>query len=162
MCQVLEAGGRRYSIEYPTKELYSFSGQVSISARTDLVVWGDDSHPELAIEFKAGQPPQSAVDKDMEKLVLERVPALWFHTVQSANAATLRAVFDKLRIGLANGVEKSTRLASGAPTRTAAAQHELALAVAVLQGKNAGLWTHTVLVPGSLDPDPAAWRHRSL
>lgn len=161
MCQVLESQGRQYAIEWPTRETYAFTGSLSMSARTDLVVL-EASQPTLAVEFKAGQPRQTEVDKDMEKLVRERVPALWFHTLANANAGTLPALFSKLKLGLAHaaGDADSNQLADppGLPTY----DHRLTAAVAVLQGKHVGLWTQTVGAGEELKEDPGAWRRDAL
>ena len=151
MCQALESAGRTYSVEYPTSETFSFTGSTPMSARTDLVVWGELGL-SIAVEFKAGQPRQADVDKDMEKLAVENVRALWFHTLESTNARTLPTLFRKLSLGVAHGAERLR-----ATNAAAADDHDLTVAVAVLHGKQIGLWLQTVTFSQGLNEDLSAW-----
>lgn len=153
MCRELE-GAHNYSIEYPTRELYTFSGQASLSARVDLAVLSADGAMTLAVEFKANQPPQGAIDKDMEKLVFERVPGLWFHTLRATNSKTLERLFSKLKVGLENGKQKWHTKG-----HTDVLDHKLTVAVVVLSGPKPGLWTQQTQIDQGIHD---AWKHDGL
>lgn len=159
MCQVLE-GERGYSIEYPTTMRHSFSGQALLSARIDLAVWAAHGM-DLAVEFKAGQPPQEAIDKDMVKLVGEGVRGLWLHTLEGSNSATLPSLFGKLKVGLENG--RRTWLAKGLAANSldvaAILDHELTVAVVVLKGRDQGLWTQRVQIDQGISDQRADWEY---
>ena len=86
----LEARGLHYSVETPTAGLYQQTGLSPQSARVDVTVYGsnDPSDRVLNIELKAGMPPVLSFSKDIEKLLVEARPGLWFHTLAAANAGT--------------------------------------------------------------------------
>ncbi len=80
----------RYSVETPTLETYSFTnGGGCISAQTDLSLWSLDGKTKMFnIEFKAKNPGDKNIDKDIEKLLKEKTHGLWFHLFENANSGT--------------------------------------------------------------------------
>ena len=54
----------------------------------------------INIEFKKGQPEQSAINKDLLKLYFEEPCGMWFHIIQHTDSGTLKAICDKLNEGL--------------------------------------------------------------
>lgn len=103
----LESHGYYYSTETPTSEKYTQTGVNPRSARIDVTVYGkrDDSERRLNIELKSRMPKFESFRKDVEKLLREGVPGLWFHTLERANTRTwntikqnkLQKSFDSLR-----------------------------------------------------------------
>lgn len=89
----------KFGLEVPTKEDYSFTGKKSRSALTDLSIFGEE---KINIEFKEGQPKQDQVDTDIEKLIREQNPGIWFHIFQTRNSnsehsgGTLKTLINKL------------------------------------------------------------------
>ncbi len=98
-CQVLERSGWFYSVETPTTEEYQQSGQRGLSARSDLSLYSlrDATTRAANIELKAHCAPDESFRKDFEKLLRERKPGLWFHTLVGVNATTLTTIFGKVR-----------------------------------------------------------------
>lgn len=47
--------------------------------------------------MKAHQPPWESFRKDLEKLVIENVPGMWFHTLEKADERSWDAIEEKLR-----------------------------------------------------------------
>ncbi len=98
-CKILEEKGYKFGLEVPTKEDYSFTGEKSRSALTDLSIFGEE---KINIEFKEGQPKQDQVDKDIEKLIREPNPGIWFHIFQTRSSnsehsrGTLKTLINKL------------------------------------------------------------------
>jgi len=92
--QWLERNGEFYSIETPTREMYTQSGTAAMSARIDVTVYGsrDPADRLLNAELKAGTASLEAFRKDFEKLLREGVPGLWFHTLANASDATWRSL----------------------------------------------------------------------
>jgi hypothetical protein len=93
---------RYFSVETPTRATYKFTGQTPISAQTDLTVFRREDGGlirDLNVEFKAHQPTQASVSKDMEKLLREPVAGCWFHVIANADRGTLEALFTKMRVG---------------------------------------------------------------
>lgn len=93
----------RYSVETPTRKLYGFSGGEERSAQTDLTIRDEDAGVLCNVEFKSrGFSPDAdpkdlaRIDKDIEKLVRERVPGLWFHLLKSVDNQTINRLFDVL------------------------------------------------------------------
>ena len=91
--------GLTYSIETPTKEEYSFSGKEKRSAASDFSFYDDNnnSKPIINIEFKAHNIEQSAVDKDIEKLISEKTNGAWIHVFENENSGTVETLFDKFK-----------------------------------------------------------------
>ena len=83
-CKILEEKNYTFGLEVPTKEDYAFTGKKSRSALTDLSIFGE-KREKVNIEFKEGQPKQDQVDKDIEKLIREQDPGIWFHIFQTRN-----------------------------------------------------------------------------
>ncbi len=96
--QWLEHKGKFYSIETPTRETYTQSGNAAMSALIDVTIYGtrDPADRVLNVELKAGTPSLEAFRKDFEKLLRERVPGLWFHTLTNANDATWDSIEAKM------------------------------------------------------------------
>jgi hypothetical protein len=57
----------------------------------------DSRKRRLNIELKAHQPPWESFRKDLEKLVVENVPGMWFHTLEKANQRSWSSIESKLR-----------------------------------------------------------------
>jgi len=88
-----------YSVETPTDQTYQFTGDYPLSAQSDVSLYGwsgNDLERMANVEFKALQPRQNQIDKDISKLVSEPVPGNWFHTLKNADSGTLSALFRKL------------------------------------------------------------------
>jgi hypothetical protein len=100
--QWLERNGVFYSIETPTREMYTQKGNAALSARIDVTVYGsrDPVDRILNLELKAGTATLEAFRKDLEKLLRESVPGLWFHTLTKASDATWHSIEDKMRESL--------------------------------------------------------------
>lgn len=98
----LSSRNMAYSVETPTTETYVQSGLTPMSARLDLTVYGspDPADRALNIELKAGNPNPTAFAKDLEKLLREARPGLWFHTLAAANTATMTSLCSKIRAGI--------------------------------------------------------------
>lgn len=95
-----------FSIETPTDELYSFSGDRAVSAMTDLALHNDRGGIDLRVEFKdKGWGPdrrdKKPIYKDVEKLLREKAPGLWFHVLQARDSRTI----EKLLAVLTEGIE---------------------------------------------------------
>lgn len=109
---VERVGGYFYSVETPTLETYSFTdGGGKISAQTDLTLWNlDGKTKEFNIEFKAHNPQQYGVDKDIEKLVKESTKGVWFHLFENNFQDTFPALAKKFLLALLdpkiNGLRK--------------------------------------------------------
>ena len=87
----------RYSVETPTLETYSFTdGGGRISAQTDLTLWDlDGKNKEFNIEFKAKNPGDKSIDKDIEKLLKEKIDGVWFHLFENADSGTFPRLGEK-------------------------------------------------------------------
>lgn len=97
----LSSRNMTYSVETPTTETYVQSGLTPMSARLDVTVYGSDPvDRKLNVELKAGNPASSAFAKDLEKLLREARPGLWFHTLLGANAATMASLCRKIEEGI--------------------------------------------------------------
>ena len=100
--QWLESHGYYYSTETPTRGTYAWTKDgLPQSALTDVSAYGsrDPLDRILNIELKEGQ---KSFSNDLEKLLGEDVPGLWFHTMTTANRATWRALQKKLNQSLAD------------------------------------------------------------
>lgn len=86
----------RYSVETPTDCTYSFTGKSEESAQTDLTLWDSKGKEKLYnVEFKANNPEQASIDKDIEKLVCEKPKGVWFHLFQNSDRGTFRSLGKK-------------------------------------------------------------------
>lgn len=86
-----------FSVETPTRQTYRQSGATELSARVDLTLVGQDRQPVAHIELKAHSCPLESIRKDLEKLVRERTPGGWFHTMERLRDRTLRVMMHKFR-----------------------------------------------------------------
>jgi hypothetical protein len=93
--QHLAIDKRRFCVEMPTRETYQQNGTTPMSARVDLTVVDDNREPVAHVEFKAHNCTVENIRKDLEKLLRERRTGCWFHTLERANAQTLRAIIEK-------------------------------------------------------------------
>jgi hypothetical protein len=90
-----------YSIETPTTEGYQLTGSRPMSAQTDLTVYDHDRQPLLNVEFKAKGYSTAAkslfsLEKDIQKLLREPVPGMWFHVLGAVDNATLTTLLAAL------------------------------------------------------------------
>ncbi len=108
--QWLQSEGYTYSIETPTQEAYIQSGLTAQSALTDVTIYRGSGAKgrRLNIELKAHQPPCESFRKDLEKLLVENVPGVWLHTLETANKRSWNAIEDKLRTSFVD-LQKSSR-----------------------------------------------------
>jgi len=101
-CNFLASQKTYYSVETPTKKRYVQKGKKpeGISAQTDLTIFGFDEHSfsrAVNVEFKAHNPTEKNIGKDIEKLVREGIQGNWFHILNSYNAGTFPALFSKFK-----------------------------------------------------------------
>jgi len=96
-CGILNTLNYYYSIETPTEEVYQQTGQIAISASSDLsiYVYEKDFQKVANVEFKAHNPDEKQIRKDIEKLIREGIPGNWFHTLKNIDSGTLRSLFQK-------------------------------------------------------------------
>lgn len=100
-CGLLNTLNYYYSVETPTTEEYQQTGQSALSARSDVSLYvstNDDHRPfrKIAnVEFKAHNPPQEQIKKDVEKLIKESIVGNWIHTLKNIDPQTLPKLFDK-------------------------------------------------------------------
>lgn len=92
--EALYGGPLTYSIEVPTRKSYQFSGKGKRSAQTDLVVRNASLDALCNVEFKAGgftsrRKNLQSIAKDLEKLVREPLPGLWYHVLKGVNKNTI-------------------------------------------------------------------------
>lgn len=89
-----------YSVETPTDEQYQFDGEGSRAAQTDFTILDKTSESTLNVEFKKDTDIDTndgvAVYKDVQKLLRESAPGMWFHLVESVNSATLGKILCRL------------------------------------------------------------------
>lgn len=83
-----------YSIETPTSEGYCFEGAGNRSAISDLSFYYNDEKV-LNIEFKANNPTQPSIDKDIKKLVSESCNGAWIHIFKNEDSGTVKSLFKK-------------------------------------------------------------------
>ena len=107
LCQLLEEKRFFYSVETPTKNKFAFAPPPldplrvprQLSARTDVTIHSDRRDAKdrlLAVELKAGLAPTASFQKDFEKLIRERVPGLWFHTLSRGGQRRLASLADNM------------------------------------------------------------------
>jgi hypothetical protein len=107
--EVLAGSPYYYSVETPTICKYSFSGQHERerSAQSDMSLYlpVDSALTKIAdVELKAGNPPDDAIVKDIEKLIREGIePAEprplgnWFHLLAEADWSTFEVLFERFQ-----------------------------------------------------------------
>ena len=102
-CGVLPTLDYFYSIETPTVKTYQQQGKTRRSASSDLslyrVQW-NVLEKVANVEFKAHNPPQEHIRKDIEKLVRERILGNWFHLLKNMDSGTLPNLFGKMKKAL--------------------------------------------------------------
>ena len=92
-----------FAVEAPTREVYSFKGSTPMSGRIDLLCYAASEadsgvlERNLGIEFKAHNPVQGSIRKDVEKLIREGHDGLWFHVLKNVDSGTLGSLFGKFR-----------------------------------------------------------------
>lgn len=107
-----------YSIETPTSQLYNFtkkdnkgdkgeSNKEGRSALSDLSIYdlsSDNKDNKLVkavnVEFKAHNPGQKSYDKDIEKLIAEKVCGNWFHLLKNTDNGTIKSLNFKFKSAL--------------------------------------------------------------
>ncbi len=92
----------QYSIETPTTKVYCFTGETAVAAQTDLTVYNADGSRICNVEFKAKgfsleRKNILSVSKDVQKLLREPEPGLWFHLLESADRTTVSKLLDVLK-----------------------------------------------------------------
>jgi len=83
-----------YSIETPTKEVYKFSGKSKRSASSDMSFY-NNGKKVINIEFKAHNPKQESINKDIEKLVRENCNGAWIQVFKTEDSGTVKKLFKK-------------------------------------------------------------------
>ena len=83
-----------YAVERPTERLYCQSGESSTKASFDLGIFDQSGELAANVEFKAGGISDRArstarISKDLEKLLLDPGPAVWFHILEAVDNSTL-------------------------------------------------------------------------
>lgn len=92
--EALSQGPLNFSVEAPTRKLYSFSGKTPLSAQTDLQLHSENKTGICNVEFKAKGVSASAQDnfsiyKDVQKLLREPTWGLWFHLLEGVDNSTI-------------------------------------------------------------------------
>jgi len=83
-----------YSVESPTSTQYQFTGACGVSGQTDVTVRAATGEGMWNMEFKAHgfseeRSKKLSIQKDIEKLLCEPLPAYWFHTFEGVDNSTL-------------------------------------------------------------------------
>lgn len=97
-CSVLNNTNYYYSVETPTLEGFSFSGNKELSARSDISLYTIDNErlsKQVNVELKSGNPEIKSISKDIEKLIREKLLGNWVHTLESVRSNTLSTLFEK-------------------------------------------------------------------
>jgi hypothetical protein len=90
----------KFAVEVPTEKTYNFSGSGNRrSASTDLAFYCDKVKI-INIELKANQPKQSAVEKDIEKLLTENELGAWCHIFENEDSGTVKNILKKINTEL--------------------------------------------------------------
>jgi len=92
-----------YSVETPTEQVYSQTGQKSQSGASDLSLYIQDENQMtkvMNVEFKAHNPARKDVLKDIEKLIYENITGNWFHLLKSIHRQSIPVLFDKIAYSL--------------------------------------------------------------
>jgi len=97
-----------YSVETPTSRKFQFTGKKAVSAQTDFTLRDGMSARILNVEFKKGVSFETksgnTLRKDVQKLLHESVPGMWFHLISSADNTTLKKVLDTLSSVFSGGL----------------------------------------------------------
>ncbi|MDD9810156.1 MAG: hypothetical protein OXU71_00345 [Gammaproteobacteria bacterium] len=105
---VLESGFF-YSVETPTNEQYQFKGEYARAAQTDFTILDKTNAHTLNVEFKKDTDIDTqddvAVYKDVQKLLRESAPGMWFHLVESVNTETLGKILYRLCSEFSKGLQ---------------------------------------------------------
>lgn len=97
-CSILNNSDFFYSIETPTEKEYG-KGR---SASTDLSIYEyrNGFRKLVNVEFKAHNPRFTEIEKDVKKLIGEKITGNWFHLLKNVNSKTLKALFSKMKKAL--------------------------------------------------------------
>ncbi len=87
----------KYSVETPTEGDYSFTGEGSSSANSDLTFYSNDKKI-LNIELKAHNVKQKDIDKDIQKLIEEDYCGSWINIFDPEDSGTIAALIRKFKI----------------------------------------------------------------
>lgn len=99
-CGILNTLNYYYSVETPTKEVYQQTGVKPISASSDISLYFENEEKfdkVMNIEFKAHIPSQEQIRKDIEKLIREKIPGNWFHSLKNIDSRTIPVLFEKMK-----------------------------------------------------------------
>ena len=102
-CGILNTLNYYYSIETPTVEVCQQTGSKPVSASSDLSLYrekNDQFDKIMNVEFKAHNPAQEHIRKDIEKLVRESIPGNWFHLLKNVDSKTIPVLFGKMKESL--------------------------------------------------------------
>ena len=131
-----------YSVETPTTEDYFFEGKEENkrSGCIDLTLYHErDGGFErvVNIEYKAGPPSGSEVEKDLQKLLKERGEILgnFFHLLDNSNSGTLPALFDKLQSQLTQARDRVVSELAGRSGEEGQHPNPVLFSVCILQKK---------------------------
>lgn len=99
-----------YSVETPTRRAYRQTGAKGLSAQTDLTLYDRWGNHLLDVEFKSKGASASAksklsVSKDVEKLLREPGPGMWFHLFERVNNTSLPKLFQLITDEMRAAVE---------------------------------------------------------
>lgn len=85
----------RFSVETPTRQTYSFSGEGFLSGNIDVSTYSPDLTQQTNIEFKANNCAYKNIEKDFQKLIGEDADGIFFHVIEGSNSGTLPSIFRK-------------------------------------------------------------------
>lgn len=85
----------KYSVETPTQYRYSFSGNGSRSAASDISIYSDSGDKVCNIELKAHNPQLKTIEKDVEKICRENVIGVWGHLFENQDSGTVKTLFEE-------------------------------------------------------------------
>ena len=103
----LADGPFEYSVETPTQEGYQQTGSKPLSAQTDLTLYEPGGGPLLNVEFKSKGASAAAkssfrIRKDVEKLLRESPPGLWFHLFERVDSTSIAKLLTVVACELAS------------------------------------------------------------
>jgi len=109
--QIENNGTFLYSVETPTEDSYSFSGENPRSGCIDMCLHEKNGSRIHLIEFKAKTPKQSSYSKDFEKLLCDtkNLTNYFIHILEDTDNGTIPSVEDKYREAYNNTVNKSEK-----------------------------------------------------
>ncbi|WP_415374223.1 hypothetical protein [Patiriisocius sp. Uisw_017] len=87
-----------FSVETPTENNYVFdeNAKGNRSASSDLSFYHKEDKV-MNIEFKAHNPEQPSIDKDIEKLTKENFNGAWVHLIDGEDKGTIKRLFEKFK-----------------------------------------------------------------